>query len=171
MDSRNPDGERPFCCVIAPDGSLTPCTAWVFGALACLPVVISALWAFVAGLWPILPFAGLESLAVILTLRHCLRRNAYREVVRIETGRISIESGFRWPEHTAVFEQAWSRVMLDVEVDPSRLWLVCRNLRLELGRGLREADRRQLADRLKEVVGARHLWLRNSSESDGVRVV
>lgn len=171
MDSRTPDGEQPFCCVIAPDGSLTPNAAWLFGALACLPMAISASWACVAGLWPILPFAGLESLAVILTLRHCLRRNAYREVVRVEAGRISIESGRLRPERTAVFEQAWSRVMLDVEVEPSRLWLVCRSRRLELGRGLREADRRQLADRLKQVVGSGSAWVRVPKQADGVQVV
>ena len=171
MDSRDPIAEQPFCCVIAPDGSLTHRAAWAFGALACMPLLISASWAMAAGLWPILPFAGLESLAVILTLRHCLRRNAYREVIRVESGRIRIESGHSRPERTTVFEQAFSRIFLDAEAEPSRLWLVCRNRQLELGRDLRDVERRQLADRLKEVVGSRHLWLRTPSETDGVRVV
>jgi uncharacterized membrane protein len=104
------------------------------------------------GLWPILPFAGLESLAVILTLRHCLRRNAYRQVVRIESGRIRVESGRRGPEQVAVFEQVWARIRLDAAAEPSRLWLVSRGERLELGRGLSEFERRRLAKRLKEVV-------------------
>lgn len=153
MDSPSaPLAEQPFCCVIAPDGSLTPNTAWVFGLLACAPLAIGAVWAGMMGLWPILPFAGLESLAVILTLRHCLRRNAYRQVVRIESGRIRVESGHRGPEQVAVFEQVWARIRLDATTEPSRLWLVSRGKRLELGRGLSECERRRLAKRLKEVV-------------------
>lgn len=171
MDSRDPMAEQPFCCVIAPDGSLTPRAAWGFGALACLPMAISGFWAVSTGLWPMLPFAGLESLAVIFTLRHCLRRNAYREVIRVESGCIRIESGRRRPERTTVFEQAVARIWLDADAEPSRLWLVCRNRRLELGRDLRDVERRQLANRLKEVVGSRPTWPRAPSETDGVRVV
>jgi len=153
MDSSSePLTEQPFCCVIAPDGSLTPKAAWGFGVIACAPIAIGAFWAGVMGLWPILPFSGLESLAVIWTLRHCLRRNAYREVVRIEADRIRVESGHQGPQQITDFERSWARVRLDVAVEPSRLWLVCRDQYLELGRGLSELERRRLAQRLKEVM-------------------
>lgn len=144
--------EQPFCCVIAPDGSLTPKAAWGFGMVACLPIAIGALWAGVMGLWPILPFAGLESLAVIWTLRYCLYRNAYREVVRVESDRVQVESGHHGPQQVTIFERSWARVRLDVAIEPSRLWLVCKRQQLELGRDLSEPERRRLAQRLKEVL-------------------
>jgi uncharacterized membrane protein len=155
MDSpAEPLTDQPFCCVVAPDGSLTVRAAWGFGLVACLPIVVGAFWAGIMGLWPILPFSGLESLAVLWTLRHCLRRNAYREVIRIESGRIQVESGRKGPEQVTIFERPWARVRLDSSVEPSRLWLVCRDRRVELGRGLIESERRRLANRLNEVMAS-----------------
>ena len=82
-ESGNPVDTR---LVIGPNASLTDRQALVFFAGMCgVCLTIAAVFAGV-GLWPVLPFAGLELAALAAALWVVVQRNRYREVPRPEVG-------------------------------------------------------------------------------------
>ncbi len=59
------------------------------------------------GLWLILPFAGLEMLALTIGLYMCNLRGRDQEVVTIEDDLVKVEKGRQKPSEVWQFEKAW----------------------------------------------------------------
>ncbi|MGH8481354.1 MAG: DUF2244 domain-containing protein [Nevskiaceae bacterium] len=153
-DSRGPVSTR---LVIGPNASLSPRQALLFFSGMCLICLGIAAAFAVQGYWPVLPFAGLELLALGVALVVVLRRNRYREVLRFEGGRVRLECG-RVGQGASVSSE-WPRSSLRVWLEsgpnpssPTQLVLACGPQRTTIGGCLTDAERAALARRLKELI-------------------
>lgn len=141
--------------VIGPNASLSDRQALgFFGVLSLVCLAIAGTWASL-GFWPVLPFAGLELVAVAAALVVVTRRNRYREVMVFEGDRFRVEFGVvgegvrsscEWPRRLA-------RVWLERDGRGDlHLVLGCGARKLTVGACLTDADRVSLARRLKELI-------------------
>ena len=146
--------------VIGPNGSLSRRGAWWFMGSLSLSTLGGALWCTAHGLWPVLPFAGLELAAVAWALSVSMRRSRYREVIRVGERVVRIEFGMAGQGMAAQAElpRAWTRVWLERHESrrhaPTQLVLGCSGQRVVVGRCLTDEEREQLSTRLNEVLRA-----------------
>ena len=141
--------------VVMPNASLTAGQAALFlGWMCLLSFGIAGFFAW-RGYWLVMPFSGLEMLALAAGLYWSLRGNAYREIISIAGDRVRIETGRRRPEHSWEFPRAWTRVWIEEAqnaCDRSRLLLTYAGRRCEIGACLTEEERSALARRLRELL-------------------
>lgn len=143
--------------VIGPNASLTPGQAAVFMSLTSVVGLTIAFGFALIGFWPVIPFAGLELAALGAALWVSLRRNRYREVVRLQGDEVVVEFGMvgvgvrarmSLPRH-------WTRVLLiqgASRLAPNRLVLAYAAQRVELARCLTDDEREALAGRLRRAL-------------------
>lgn len=145
--------------VLAPNCALTPRTARIFLCSVAIPTLGIAGVMAVQGLWPILPFAGLELAALAIATRWSMRKGQSREVITITETQIVCESwrtGLRESRATQVFPRHWAKVKLHAPLHalhPSRLTIESQGRTCEVGRFLTEDERRGLATHLKQLIG------------------
>lgn len=137
-----------------------------FATLGC------ALWCTFHGLWPVLPFAGVELAALGLALWMSMRRSAYREVVTFGEDRIVIEFGFadRGAAARVDLPRSWSRVSIErseLRNRPTRLVLGSSGQRIEIGRCLTDEEREVLAARFKSLLEAGRAGRTRSADGAG----
>jgi uncharacterized membrane protein len=141
---------------LAPNCSLTPGGARLFvGSLAAVTFGVAGLFAL-RGLWPVLPFAGLEIGLLAWAVRASMRRGAEREVIVVSDADVVIERRAPSGSRTTVFPRHWARVTLRDPLParhPSRLTIESHGRACEVGRFLTEDERRRLAVRLERLVG------------------
>ncbi|HZP12079.1 MAG TPA: DUF2244 domain-containing protein [Nevskiaceae bacterium] len=143
--------------VIGPNASLSGAQAWGFlGVTALIALGTAAMFAL-RGYWPILPFAGLELVALGAALWVTQRRNRYREVLSFTESVIRIEFGLigQGASASAELPRAWTKVTLaggPHRNDPTRLGLDYCGQRITIGRCLTDDDRERLAARIRELL-------------------
>ena len=126
-----------------------------FGSLCFISFGVAGMLA-IQGFWPILPFAGLEMLALGWALKISLGRRFHRQTITVTDEQISIESRDRLDSSQVVFPRHWAQVKLRrpaSRLHPSRLTIESHGRQCELGSFLTEAERRGLALRLQRLVG------------------
>ncbi|MCK6371070.1 MAG: DUF2244 domain-containing protein [Gammaproteobacteria bacterium] len=142
---------------LSPNCSLTSGTAVLFYlSIMGLPLTIAGAFAAV-GLWPILPFAGLELLAIAVALRISLRRGSAREVICIDERDVVVTRAAKRHNAQYRFARPWTQVELrpaPVAHWPSRLLLGSMRRSVEVGAFLTEGERRRLWRRLAELLPA-----------------
>ena len=152
-DPRGPVSTR---LVIGPNASLSAGQAVVFFASMCLICLGIATTFAALGFWPVLPFAGLELLALGAALAVVLKRNGYREVLSFERERIRVEFGMvgQRTRSSCEWPRSMTRVWLerDAGADATQLVLGCGAQRMVIGSCLTDAERAALARRLKELI-------------------
>jgi len=150
---------------LVPNCSLTPRSARLFvGSLAILTFAV-ALFFTARGLWPVLPFAGLEIGLLAWAVKASLRSGARREVIVVSDETVTVERGLPGGMSLMVFPRHWARVKLrdpQRTQHPSRLVIESHGRACEVGRFLTEEERRSLASRLQQLVG-------KTSESPALR--
>jgi uncharacterized membrane protein len=107
------------------------------------------------GLWMMLPFAGLEMLALGLALYQCALRGCQQEVITIQEQRVRIAVGRDRPERSCTFERSWAKVVLErpeIRGHPSRLWIRSHGRQVEVGACLVDEERQRLAAALREAL-------------------
>jgi uncharacterized membrane protein len=141
---------------LAPNCALTPQSARVFvGGLAALTFGTALLFAF-QGLWPVLPFAGLEIGLLWWAVQASLRSGQRRELILVSDTSIVVERRGHDESSRLVFPRHWATVKLrdpPVALHPSRLVIESHGIACEVGRFLTEDERRGLAGRLRQMVG------------------
>lgn len=141
---------------LAPNCSLTPRTARRFvGSLAALTFLVAGFFAL-QGLWPVLPFAGLEIGLLAWAVRTSMGRGAERELILISESQVTVERRAPSGSRLSVFPRHWARVTLrdpQQARHPSRLTIESHGRSCELGRFLTEDERRRVAARLVRLVG------------------
>ncbi len=151
---------------LSPNCSLTPASARVFvGSLALLTLGTALFFAW-RGLWPVLPFAGLEIGLLCWAVRASLRAGARREVILISDESVEVQWRDAGNTSRLVFARHWATVKLrdpPAAQHPSRLVIESHGRACELGHFLTEDERRGLAARLRQLVG-------RSSESPALDV-
>ena len=110
---------------------------------------------FTQGLTLILPFAGLELLALGVVLYISAWRSNIKEVVNVTEEKIRIEIGRNAPEKTYELDKTWAKVVLERSWNnwyPSRLLLRSHGRQIEIGKFLNEQERQCLGAELKKVI-------------------
>jgi len=142
--------------VLIPNCSLTPRSAALFFLSLFIVSLSFALYFVSLGLWPILPFWGLEMLVLGVALRASLRRRFYRQELVLTEAEIRITTTSPAGEVKQQFSRHWAKVRLRsprANLHPSRLTIESHGRALEIGQFLTEEERRSLARRLQALVG------------------
>lgn len=112
---------------------------------------------FMQGLTLILPFAGLELLALGAALYISAWRGGRREVINIDNEKVTVEIGRDEPEQRFEFDRIWLKVVLQKSWSswyPSRLLLRSHGRQIEIGSFLNEQERQALASTLRKALGS-----------------
>ena len=137
--------------VVRPNCSLSwPATKRVIAGFAMLLSVVGAAFAWL-GFWLVLPFAGLELLALAAGLYLVARHNQQCQIIDLERDSIRIRSGRYRKERHWVLPRIWARVVLErcpKRWYPSRLLICSHSQSVEIGRFLNEEERQRLASEL-----------------------
>lgn len=142
--------------VLIPNCSLTPATAALFFGILFLSSLAFALFFSLRGLWPVLPFWGLEMLGLGLALHLSLRRRHVRQELILTDAQIWVTTTSSAGEEKQQFSRHWASVRLRsprTNLHPSRLTIESHGRALEIGQFLTEEERRSLAGRLQTLVG------------------
>ena len=147
---------QPVRIVICPNCSLTlRGAALFFGGLCIFCLTLAGLLAL-RGMWPVLPFSGLEMLLVGWALHASLARRYRAEIITLTESDISVESRDRARCRLTVFQRHWAQVKLRrpaSRLHPSRLTIESHGRQCELGSFLTDEERYGLALRLQRLVG------------------
>lgn len=156
VTSTRSDAEKTCCYILRPNHSLSWKASKLWFATIAGVVLAVALAFTLSGLWPILPFAGLE----LALLGYCFYRCAVNaqncEVITVDTKVVKVEKGRRRPEDRWDLPRPWAAVAIErhgVRGHPSRLFLRSHGRRVELGTFLNEDERRDLALELSRTLG------------------
>jgi uncharacterized membrane protein len=103
---------------------------------------------YLIGLTLILPFSGIEILALGAAFYITACNGDIQEVIVINRDTIVIERGRRGPEQRDIFQRTWAQVVLERSWNswyPSRLLIRSHGRQLEIGKFLNEQERQGLA--------------------------
>ena len=148
-----PNQRRTF--VIAPNQSMS----WkelllAYCAISGVSLAIAGYF-WIHGLTLVLPFSGLELLALGAALYITAWRGGAREVITITDDSVYVETGRAGPVRRHDFQRYWTKVVLQrpwVAWHPSRLLLCSHGREIEVGRFLNEEERRGLAVILRSAI-------------------
>lgn len=107
------------------------------------------------GLWLILPFAGLEILALTIGLYMCSLRCRDQEVITIGDNLVTIEKGRQKPKEAWQFERTWVNLELvksPLQGHPSKLFIRSKGKETEIGRCLTNDERKSLSESLAKAL-------------------
>jgi len=125
----------------------------LFLALASVSVGIALAWGFIAGAWPVIPFAGLEVVALGAALVWHARRVGEFERISLQDGLLVVEVAERNRLQRHEFNPRWARIDVATGRD-TRLALRSHGRELEIGRHLDSIGRRRLAAELSRILAA-----------------
>lgn len=107
------------------------------------------------GYWLVLPFSGLEMIALGVALYVVARRSHLAEVIRVTEDGVEIERGCGQPTERRTFPRYWSQVRLEAlgaGARRSRLLICSHGKSEEVGGFLSESERQDLAVRLRRAL-------------------
>jgi len=105
------------------------------------------------GLWMILPFTGLEILALVWLIYYVARKCHRIEVIHFDSEQVCVEGGFTSPKSSWRSDLFWTRLVVDGQshsARPLRLYLRGRQEQIEIGAFLNHDDKRQLLRELRQ---------------------
>jgi uncharacterized membrane protein len=156
MVTEDCDAGRSNCrFVIRPNRSLSDRGALVFYSGISAVTLLVAAWFVSLGLWVVLPFAGLELLALGIALYLCLVRSTQCEVVSVRGDTVEVCKGRRSLQESRAFHRGWVQVTLEAPLHrwyPSRLILGSHGRKVEVGVFLTQEERVALAGALQRVI-------------------
>ncbi len=124
----------------------------VFGSLAFVTAAIS-LGLAVQGAWPIVPFAGLECIALYLVYRWLHAHASDYELIKIAGDEVIVQNRDGGNVGTHTFSRFWVRVVLESGDDgQEHVFLRSHGRQVEIGRLLGSAAKLDAAKRLKSVL-------------------
>lgn len=138
--------------VIRPNRSLSWRGAQIFFSAAAIVTLTVAIMFAMKGAWLILPFAGLEILALGACLYICARKNTECEVIHISDEFVRVERGRRYANQCVEFRRHWLQVNLTrnkLSWYPSRLTIGSMGREIEIGASLLDEERATLAQALQ----------------------
>jgi len=155
MVSSTVDSKRHWQIVIRPNRSLTRRQLQlVFVGIATICLGIASVFA-VLGLWPVLPFAGAEVIAVGVGFYLSAMGGREMEVVSVDSDKVAVEKGRRRVRQRWELQRAWAQIRLlapRIRWYPTRLVIRSHGSEVELGGFLNEEERRRLAGELQKAI-------------------
>jgi uncharacterized membrane protein len=141
--------------VLSPNCSISWSELVAFYLFTCLVALAVGLFFTLQGLWLVLPFSGLEMLALGLGL-HLTSRKVYRkEVITLDQDRTRIEKGVRQIDQCWEFQTSWVRLLDEspgVSNRRRRLMLGAHGKYVEVGDFLDNSEKDELAFQLKDCI-------------------
>jgi len=149
------DGAENCRVVIEPNCSLTWRESLIFfSGISVVSLTVAGFFASM-GLWLVLPFAGLELLALGGCLYHTACRLRVRELILISERTVRVERGRSCPWGVSEFPRGWARVTHcrgTHDWYPSRLTIGTAGRNVEVGAFLNESERQLLAAELTRLL-------------------
>ena len=150
MHSAEVGGEKALALLSRRHSSLSPAgRLLVFASLAIITVAISLGFA-IHGAWPVVPFAGLECLALYLVYRWLRRHQSDCQRVTVDGEQVVVETREGRQTWRSEFSRAWARVVIESEAGgaPS-VFIRSHGRAVEIGRWLSREARIEAARRLQ----------------------
>ena len=146
--------DSPKRILITRNHSLTQAQAGMIVVFMAIVLASIGIWFYIQGAWLVLPFAGLEILAVATGFYVCVRHNNDYELVEIDEANIHVKRSIANREQTFSFQTYWTKVILEITEGwyPSKLWMKSKGREIELGCWLTDPERKQLAHRLRSFI-------------------
>lgn len=155
MVSSTVDTKHNWRIVVRPNRSLTRRQLQlVFLVIAGICLSIASVFA-VLGMWPVLPFAGAEVIAVGIGFYLSAVSGRETEVVSVNSDEVAVEKGRNRLTQRWVTQRAWAQIRLlppRIRWYPTRLVIRSHGNEVELGAFLNEDERLQLAGTLRDVI-------------------
>jgi len=155
MVSSTVDTKHNWRIVVRPNRSLTRRQLQlVFLVIAGICLSIASVFA-VLGMWPVLPFAGAEVIAVGIGFYLSAVSGRETEVVSVNSDEVAVEKGRSRLTQRWVTQRAWAQIRLlppRIRWYPTRLVIRSHGKEVELGGFLNEDERRQLAGELRDAI-------------------
>lgn len=149
------ESPRGYRLVLSPNCSISWREVIIFYAITCVLALAIGLFFAFQGMWLVLPFSGLEMLALGTGL-YFVSRNAHRrEVISLDEQRVTVEKGIDKIDHQWEFKTHWTR--LQVQEKPGihrdkRLSLGSHGEYVVVGEFLSKNEKDDLAFRLKDCI-------------------
>ena len=127
----------------------------LFYIFTCLVALTIGVFFVLRGIWLVLPFSGLEMLALGLALHLVSRGTHRREVITFDRASVRVEKGLYAPEQCWDFEKSWVRLHDEMTGDfkPRRkLELGSHGKYVEVGAFLSSIEKDELAFQLKDCI-------------------
>lgn len=149
---------NPPCFLVQPGPGMAGLAWRVFGCMVIGWSIVLGAVALSLGAWPMLPFCGLEIMAVVWAWWVCWQRSCYRESLTVEEGYVVAQ---RWhrkqaPSETLRLPQSWAHVRVEwpfVKTDKRpvepKVMLQAMGRRFELGCCLGASHRLMLAGQVQ----------------------
>jgi len=121
-------------------------------AMCCLSGVIAGGFALI-GAWPILPFAGMEMLALAAALYYVCWKLRYRHVVTLEADKVKIQKGHFHPRQQWCFDRDNTTIQVISQPHPwdaPQISVCNRGEQVSLGEFLSKEDANMLLQLLRE---------------------
>ena len=153
IDKNNARGDARF--LLTPNLSISWQGLILFYFCTCLVALTVGIFFLLQGLWLILPFSGMEMLALGLALYLTSLKAHQRQVITIEENRVRVEKGARNPDQSWEFDKVWVRVFNEFNTGSNkgrRLELGSHGIFVEIGEFLNNIEKDELAFELKDCI-------------------
>lgn len=152
LDIAKGRGHIMVCPNMSGQWKTTKLFLWIVSSLALLIATAFAL----LGLWLILPFAGLEIVALVSLMVWVAHQGRRKQVIHFEDNRIRVEKGYHVPESTWESELFFTRLVIDKPPyrggQPLKVFLRSKQQQLELGEFLNEQEKKKLIAELRSMI-------------------
>lgn len=128
----------------------------VFGSLAFVTLAISLGFA-IRGAWPVMPFAGLECVALWFAYRWLKRHETDYELIAIEPQRVVVEVSDGGTRRCHEFSRTWAQVVVQTGQDGRpTVWVRSHGRAVEVGAWLTDQARLRAARQLKQQISGKN---------------
>lgn len=110
---------------------------------------------FVQGFWLILPFAGIEMLALTGAIYYCVRKTHRQEVLRFSQEAVVLESGVNKIEQQHHFQRYFTRIHVEPPAGArrsQRIAIAERDHRVLVGEFLNDDEKKTLIRELRQII-------------------
>lgn len=109
------------------------------------------------GMWMVLPFTGLEVIALVAVVYYVAHKCHRIEVISVADGCVRVEQGYTRPQSSWSSELFWTRLIVLPQDRPwhsLRIYLRGRDSQVEIGTFLNDDDKRILIKQLRQFITA-----------------
>ena len=140
--------KRVYRIVLIPNRSISWPLLVRFYVFTCfVSFSIASIFAFI-GYWMVLPFSGLEMLALGIGLYLASRKIYGQEVITFDGNKIRVEKGCHRPDQQWEFDNYWARISVEKQgqyVKHQKVFIGSHGARIELGAFLHDSEKESLA--------------------------
>ena len=152
--SREDSGDG-FRIVLSPNCSISWRELVLFYLFTCVVAIAIGLFFTLQGMWLVLPFSGLEMLALGTALYLTSRKVYRKEVITLNPDRTRIEKGVQRVAESWEFKTPWVRIIdepASTRNSARRLAIGMHGAVVEVGSFLANSEKEELAFKLKDCI-------------------